>query len=103
MIESIILGVAICGLIILNVHFWSAGGINVHYPGLHDKVVVITGANTGLGYQTAKELAKLKPKVIIMACRDQTRALNAIESIRVETKTDNLVFMALDLNDLASV
>ena len=62
-------------------------------------------SNTGLGYQIAKELAKLKPKVIIMACRDQTRALNAIESIRVdvETKTDNLVFMALDLNDLASV
>ena len=40
------------------------------------KTVVITGANTGIGYETALDLAKRGAK-IIMACRDLTKAAEA--------------------------
>ena len=46
------------------------GGTNKHSPDLKDKVIIITGANTGIGFESAKEMAKLNPKVIVMACRD---------------------------------
>lgn len=39
---------------------------------LTDRVVIITGANTGIGKEVARDLAKREAKVI-MACRDMTR------------------------------
>lgn len=47
------------------------------------KVVIITGANTGIGRETALELAKRKAKVI-MACRD-------IEKCEKVSKLYNLI------------
>jgi hypothetical protein len=60
------------------------GKSNKHYPDLTDKIINDTGANKGIGYTAAKELAKLNPKTIVFACRDQSRALNAIEKIKIE-------------------
>ena len=85
------------------VKFYMSGGKNKYYPGLHEKVIIITGANTGIGYQTAREMLKLQPHKIILACRDQTRGQNAVKSIKEDLKTENLEFMQLDLNDLDSV
>jgi len=34
------------------------------------KVIVITGGNSGLGYESAAQLAILKPKAIVLACKD---------------------------------
>lgn len=39
---------------------------------LDGKVIIVTGANTGIGYQTVRELAKRNAK-IIMACRDMEK------------------------------
>lgn len=39
---------------------------------LDGKVIIVTGANTGIGYQTVRELAKRNAKVI-MACRDMEK------------------------------
>jgi FlaA1/EpsC-like NDP-sugar epimerase len=58
-------------LFLLNKFF--DGGTNTHSPSLEGKVIVITGGNTGLGFESAKTFAGLKPKVIVLACRDQTR------------------------------
>lgn len=86
---------------LLNSYF--NGGINKHYPKLDGKVIVITGANAGLGLICAKEFAKLGAKAVIMACRDYTRGQNAVKEVREELGVTNVEFMKLDLNDLESV
>lgn len=50
---------------------------------LRGKHIVITGANTGLGYATARELAKMGGKVTL-ACRSAERGQKAVERIRRE-------------------
>ena len=45
-------------------------------------MIIITGSDTGIGYECALEMAKLEPKAIIMACRDEKRADAAVKRIR---------------------
>lgn len=66
------------------------------------KVIVITGANTGIGFETALTVAKLGGEVII-ACRDQIRGLQALEKIKDETKNEKICLELLDLADFDSV
>lgn len=67
-----------------------------------DKIAIVTGANSGIGYETAKALAE-KNAVVIMACRDLEKANNAANAIRINTRNAKLEIMELDLADLASV
>jgi retinol dehydrogenase-12 len=69
---------------------------------LDGKVVIITGANTGIGKETARDLAKRGAKVI-MACRDIEKAKKAINDLKQENKDSKLEIMSLDLSSLASV
>lgn len=50
---------------------------------LRGKTFLITGANSGIGYETAKSLIRRKARVIF-ACRDITKAKEAIAEIRKE-------------------
>ena len=77
---------------------WTADQI----PGLNGKTVVITGANSGLGFQTALSLAK-KNATIIMACRNKEKAEKSMENILQLAPSAKLKFVALDLANLSSI
>jgi len=66
------------------------------------KVIIITGANCGIGYETALDLAKRNAR-IILACRDPKRAQDAVEKIKTESKNENVEFEQLDLASLKSI
>jgi NAD(P)-dependent dehydrogenase (short-subunit alcohol dehydrogenase family) len=65
--------------------------------------VVITGANRGLGYETAFALADDPSRTIVLAGRDMTSLRAAAKRIQSATGNTNLVPMGLDLAALASV
>jgi NAD(P)-dependent dehydrogenase (short-subunit alcohol dehydrogenase family) len=64
--------------------------------------VVVTGANSGLGWQTARELARHGARVVA-ACRDQAKGADAAARIRAEQPAAAVEVAELDLADLASV
>ena len=69
---------------------------------MKDKVVIITGANRGIGKEAAKEIAKLGAKVY-MACRSIDSANQAREEIVNETKNQNVFVRQLDLASVDSI
>ena len=66
------------------------------------KTIVITGANSGIGLETARELAR-RGAAIVMACRDPGRAEQARADVAASVPGAQLELVALDLASLASV
>lgn len=62
----------------------------------------MTGANFGLGYETSKGLLK-RGATVIMACRSEQNAREAIAKIRREISEGEIVYMKLDLCDFDSI
>lgn len=71
-------------------------------PSQEGRVVVVTGANSGLGYQISRALAEKGAKVI-MACRNLDKGARALRSIIDGNPAVVPDLQALDLADLASV
>jgi NAD(P)-dependent dehydrogenase (short-subunit alcohol dehydrogenase family) len=69
---------------------------------LAGKTAIVTGANTGLGFETALDLYQRGAKVFV-ACRDEAKGLDAIERMRAFSKGGELVYAHLDLASLDSV
>ncbi|MDQ7816476.1 MAG: SDR family NAD(P)-dependent oxidoreductase [Melioribacteraceae bacterium] len=69
---------------------------------MKDKIIIITGANRGIGREAAKELAKSGAK-IYMACRSVKSANDAREEIVRETGNENLFVKELDLSSPESI
>lgn len=69
---------------------------------LSSKTIIVTGANAGLGFETALALAK-KDATVIMACRNVSKAETAKEQILKEAPSAKLEIIKLDLSNLKSV
>lgn len=69
---------------------------------MHDKIVLVTGANSGLGKETAKVLANKGAK-IIMVCRDKTRGETARQEIIKATDNHNITLEICDLSSKDSI
>ncbi|KAF8195242.1 hypothetical protein K438DRAFT_1968560 [Mycena galopus ATCC 62051] len=70
-------------------------------PDLSGKIILVTGGNTGIGYETVKQLL-LKNAKVYLAARSPDKAAAAIKRLEIETKK-TAIFLQLDLADLPSV
>jgi len=77
---------------------WTAADL----PDLSGKVFVVTGGNSGLGLETARELSRKSAHVVI-ACRDAAKAATALSEIRAGARGASIEAVNLDLASLASV
>ena len=71
-------------------------------PDLSGRTAIITGANSGVGFETARGLARRGARVVL-ACRDRTRGAEAQRRLEDELPGAGTELMALDLASLASV
>ena len=78
-----------------------AGGVCTSQARLEGKTVIITGSNTGIGKETALNLAKRGARVI-MACRNLQKAETALQEIVQKSGNENVVAKHLDLASLKS-
>jgi len=87
----------------MNIHSriivsWNAADI----PDQHGRTAVVTGANGGLGLETARQLAA-KGAHVVMAVRNQEKAEAALQEIRTGAPDASLELVALVLASQASV
>lgn len=71
-------------------------------PDQTGRTAVVTGANGGLGLETAKALAA-RGAHVVMAARDQDKAAAAEQEIRAHARDASLEIVAVDLGDQSSV
>jgi NAD(P)-dependent dehydrogenase (short-subunit alcohol dehydrogenase family) len=71
-------------------------------PSLDGKRVVVTGSNSGIGYDTARICAQ-KGAHVILACRDKQSAAEAVIDIKQETPAAEVQVVELDLASLDSI
>jgi len=71
-------------------------------PDLTGKVIIVTGGNSGLGFESVKAFAKQGAEVI-MACRNEEKGKTAKKEIQDIDPESNIPVMELDLMDLASI
>jgi NAD(P)-dependent dehydrogenase (short-subunit alcohol dehydrogenase family) len=77
---------------------WTAQDI----PDQTGRTAIVTGANSGIGYVTARELARQGARVLL-ACRSEQRGKEAVERLHREIPGARVGYRHLDLADLSSV
>jgi NAD(P)-dependent dehydrogenase (short-subunit alcohol dehydrogenase family) len=72
-------------------------------PDLTGKTAIVTGGNTGIGYETVKALYE-KGADVTLAARNEKKAIEAVEKIKAETKgAGNLKIGLLNLANLSQI
>jgi NAD(P)-dependent dehydrogenase (short-subunit alcohol dehydrogenase family) len=78
------------------------GFTHADVPAQSGRTFFVTGANTGIGFESARILAGRGARVLL-GCRSRERAESAMREIEAETPGADLAFVELDQADLASV
>ena len=101
-------------ILILALSFSAGGWVSLYIsprftfsdiPDLSGKVAIVTGSNTGIGYVTARELAR-KGATVIVAARSSERGIEAVSRITkaIDGKgTGSAVFLQMDLGSFSSI
>lgn len=76
--------------------------INQHLTNLSGKRVIVTGGNSGIGFEAARGFLSLGASLTI-ACRNKERAEAALARLRTEFPNGNIRALPLDLAELASI
>jgi protochlorophyllide reductase len=90
--------ITIAGSEATNADTWSTSDIG----DLTGRIALVTGANSGIGYETARALAEHGAHVIL-ACRDDEKGRRARDKLESELERSSLELLHLDLADLYSV
>ncbi|NTV37292.1 MAG: SDR family oxidoreductase [Anaerolineaceae bacterium] len=69
---------------------------------LDNKIMIVTGANSGIGKAAAISLAKLGATVI-MACRSVERGTQALADVRAAANSERVELMQVDMSSQASI
>lgn len=69
---------------------------------LTNKVVIVTGANSGIGKAAAEQLAACGATVV-MACRSLARGEQALQEVKQAAASDRVFLMPVDLSSQASI
>lgn len=69
---------------------------------LQAKVFVVTGANSGIGFEASKNFAARGAEVVMVG-RDEARMVRAIKAVEEDTGSDKIVLELADFSSLASV
>lgn len=77
---------------------WSAADV----PDLRGKSAVVTGANSGIGFEVTAVLAG-QGATVVMACRNPVKAQDALDRVRAATPDADVRVLEIDLNSLTSV
>ncbi len=80
----------------------ASGFTEADVPDQSGKCFIVTGANTGIGFEISRVLAERGARVI-MACRSKDKANQAIARIKQLSPDAELVFMSYDQADLESI
>ncbi|XP_061193157.1 retinol dehydrogenase 12-like [Saccostrea echinata] len=100
--QTLIASAAVAGVTLVVIRLWAAGGKCYSKARLDGKTVIITGCNTGIGKETAIDLAGRGARVI-MACRDKSRGEKALSDVIERTESKQVVLKILDLASLESI